>query len=207
MKIIITENHYKKILLESSKGSLDSIISNIKKFFAEVVKQSNEDERLLLSSLTTWGAGIGGMLMPLNEYIHTGNFHLNDFQMTCILFAAGALLYDEEKSNVDKIIKIIKEQNVYSEFKAVLKKGEELKSVFLNFMNSLNITLSNVTNMMSYAFIIPILNDIWSIAQNQSITMHDVQIITMRILAFKITTLSKNAIRELINKLIIRFRS
>ena len=56
----------------------------------------------------------------------------------------------------------IKKRKLSNEFKSAIKKSNELKSAFLGFLSSLNISLHNLSNMLSYAFLVPILPLIYS---------------------------------------------
>jgi hypothetical protein len=66
-------------------------------------------------------------------------------------------------------------------------------------------TLSSVTNIMSYAFIIPILPILWDMSQT-GVTKPEVKEIVIRLMSFGLTAISGNTLRELITKLVNRFR-
>lgn len=155
--------------------------------------------------LAIWGAGIGGIMVPLNEFIENGNFNLNEFQTASILCATAAILYGESKGVINQLVKVIKDEKVTEAFEVVLNKGVKLKRVFLDFVQSLNMTLSSVSNIMSYAFIIPILPLIWEISQT-GVTSQGIKEIVIRLMSFGLTAITGNTLRELFTKLINRFR-
>ena len=205
MKVLITEIQYQKILLESSKGSIDDLLNELNEFATMVIEKTQNDIGINLKMLLIWGAGVGGVMVPLNEFIQNGDFHLNDFQTASILCATAAILYGESKSVINQLIKVIKDEDVFDEFNQVLSKGIKLKKVFLNFIQSLNMTLSNVTNIMSYAFIIPILPLLWSMSQS-GISKPEIKEIVIRLMSFGLTAISGNTLRELVTKIVNRFR-
>jgi hypothetical protein len=205
MKLIISENQYNKLILESSKDSLTDFLSDLKEFASTVIEKTQSEVGINLKMLTIWGAGVGGIMVPLNEFIENGNFNLNNFQTASILCAAAAILYGESKGVINELVKIIKDEKVTDAFEVVLSKGVKLKRVFLDFIQSLNMTLSSVSNVMSYAFIIPILPLIWEISQT-GVTSQGVKEIVIRLMSFGLTAITGNTLRELFTKLINRFR-
>ena len=58
---------------------------------------------------------------------------------------------------------------------------------------------------MSYSFIIPILPMIWEMSQS-GIKGDEVKGIIVRLLSFGLVSVSGNALKELISKLVVRFR-
>jgi hypothetical protein len=205
MKVLITENQYRTILLESSKNSLNNVLDDLKEFATMVIEKTQQDVGINLKMLLIWGAGVGGVMAPLNEFIQNGDFNLNDFQIASILCATTAILYGESKSVINELFKVIKDEGIVDEFNRVLSKGSKLKKVFLNFIQSLNMTLSSVTNIMSYSFIIPILPILWDMSQT-GVTKPEVKEIVIRLMSFGLTAISGNTLRELITKLVNRFR-
>lgn len=205
MKVLITENQYRTILLESSKNSLNNVLEDLKEFATMVIEKTQQDVGVNLKMLLIWGAGVGGVMAPLNEFIQNGDFNLNDFQIASILCATTAILYGESKSVINELLKVIKDEGIVGEFNRVLSKGTKLKKVFLNFIQSLNMTLSSVTNIMSYAFIIPILPILWDMSQT-GVTKPEVKEIVIRLMSFGLTAISGNTLRELVTKLVNRFR-
>ena len=205
MKLIISENQYNKLILESSKDSLTDFLSDLKEFASTVIEKTQSEVGINLKMLTIWGAGVGGIMVPLNEFIENGNFNLNNFQTASILCAAAAILYGESKGVINELVKVIKDEKVTEAFEVVLNKGVKLKRVFLDFVQSLNMTLSSVSNIMSYAFIIPILPLIWEISQT-GVSSQRVKEIVIRLMSFGLTAITGNTLRELFTKLINRFR-
>ena len=205
MKLIISENQYNKLILESSKDSLTDFLSDLKEFASTVIEKTQSEVGINLKMLTIWGAGVGGIMVPLNEFIENGNFNLNDFQTASILCATAAILYGESKGVINELVKVIKDEKVTDAFEVVLNKGVKLKRVFLDFIQSLNMTLSSVSNIMSYAFIIPILPLIWEISQT-GVTSQGIKEIVIRLMSFGLTAITGNTLRELFTKLINRFR-
>jgi uncharacterized membrane protein len=203
--ILITESQKKTLLYESVNEEFTDIIKRNYDFVKDVVTQASEQMGVNLQFLITWGASIGGFIGPLNEFIQGRFPELTEEQITLILTGIIATYYIDNKKMVVKILNEIKSKGIMGEFTSVLRKSSQLKETFVEFVNSLNITLHKVTNIMSYAFLIPLIPIIYNSAVNQVISSSDVKEIALRISAFGLLTVSGIAVKELFSKLIKRF--
>jgi hypothetical protein len=174
-------------------------------FAKNVINQTSEQIGLNLQFLITWGASIGGFVGPLNEFIQGKFPDLSEMEVSLILTGIIATYYIDNKKLVAKILNEIKGLGLMGEFTSVLRKSSQLKETFIQFIESLNITLHKVTNIMSYAFIIPIIPLIYNSAVNMSIDSKDVKELALRIGAFGLLTVSGIVVKELFSKLIKRF--
>jgi len=205
MKILISENQYKSIILESPRKQINSDLNKLKNFAEEVIGKFQEDTGIQFRLLFTWGAAVGGILLPLNDFIEKGNFELNSFQSASILVATASILFGENSRLIKQIISKIKKDGIEEIFDIVLEKGNQLKQTFLDFIESLNVTMYTMTNIMSYAFLIPILPMIWEISNNGG-DVKDAKDIVTRLLSFGLTSVTGAFLKTLISKIIKRFR-
>jgi len=203
--ILINEGQKKLILKESINDSFGEIIKGSYEFTKKIIKMSSEQMGMNLEFLLTWGASIGGFVGPLNDFI-AGKFpELSDMELSLIITGVISLYYIDNKETVKKILGKIKEVGLYDEFGVLLKKSGELKSTFVDFITSLNITLHKVTNIMSYAFIIPIIPIIYESVNSGVISSSDYKEIALRLGSFGLLTVAGVLVRELFGKLIKRF--
>jgi hypothetical protein len=84
--------------------------------------------------------------------------------------------------------------------------SEQLKNTFLNFVESLGVTISSIGNMMAYTFLIPLLPEIYNLVQGTSQDV-DPSMIVKRIVNYGIVTVSSLLLKEIITKVVDRFRS
>ena len=205
MKVVLTESQYRAILLNESRDEFTNYLSNLKEFAETVITKTEQDLKINLNMLLIWGAGVGGVMAPLNDFIMSGNFNLNEFQVASILCATSAILFNESKSTIKTLVDHIKKQGIFEVFSQVLKKGTKLRQTFFKFIESLNMTMYTISNIMSYSFIIPILPIIWEMSQS-GIKGGEVKEIIVRLMSFGLVSVSGNALKELITKLVARFR-
>lgn len=205
--LLINENQKRLILKESVNDEFGEMVKQNYNFVKDIIKQSSEQIGVNLEFLITWGATIGGFVGPLNEFIQGKFPTMSDVEISLVLTGIIANYYVDNKELVGKIFKSIKENNLSNEFRSVLKKSEQLKTTFIQFIKSLNITLHKVTNIMSYAFIIPIIPIIYESVSNGVIENSDAKEIGFRMASFGVLTITGIVLKELISKLIRRFSS
>lgn len=205
--LLINENQKRLILKESVNDEFGEMVKQNYNFVKDIIKQSSEQIGVNLEFLITWGATIGGFVGPLNEFIQGKFPTMSDVEISLVLTGIIANYYVDNKELVGKIFKSIKENNLSNEFRSVLKKSEQLKTTFVQFIKSLNITLHKVTNIMSYAFIIPIIPIIYESVSNGVIENSDAKEIGFRMASFGVLTITGIVLKELISKLIRRFSS
>jgi hypothetical protein len=203
--LLINESQKKLILLESINDEFGDVIKKNYDFAKKIIKISSEQISINLEFLFTWGATIGGFIGPLNDFI-VGRFpELSDVELSLILTGVIAVHYVDNKRTVNRIMEHIKEKGIFDVFSSALKKSEELKTTFLNFISSLNLTLHKVTNIMSYAFIIPLIPMIYESVSNGILTIDAGKEIALRLGSFGLITITGVTLREFIIKLINRF--
>ena len=207
MKIAVTEHQKKFIITESISEEFNSIIERGYNFTKEILEKSAEQIGINIQFAITWGASIGGMVGPLNDFIKNTESEMSDIEISLLLTGIIASYYVDNKEYVKKILTKIKEKGLSEDFLRVFKKSQELKNAFFDFIESLNITLHKVTNIMSYTFIIPIIPMLYDMATSSNLDGEQISEIAKRLASFGVLTVSGILVRELINKIIKRFKS
>jgi len=204
--LLINENQKRIILRESVNDEFGDMVKQNYKFVKDVLKMSSQQMGMNFEFLFTWGASIGGFIGPLNEFI-SGRFpNVSDVEMSLILTGIIATFYMNNKEMIRKILERIKSEGLSEEFKTSLNKANQLKSTFVDFMDGLNITLHSVTNIMSYAFIIPLIPIVYSAVISGAFKTGDAKEIAIRLSSFGVLTVSGIVVKELFSKLIRVFK-
>ena len=207
MKIAVTEHQKKFIITESISEEFNSIIERGYNFTKEILEKSAEQIGINIQFAITWGASIGGMVGPLNDFIKNTESEMSDIEISLLLTGIIASYYVDNKEYVKKILNKIKEKGLSDVFLRVFKKSQELKNAFFDFIESLNITLHKLTNIMSYTFIIPIIPMLYDMATSSNLDGEQISEIAKRLVSFGVLTVSGILVKELINKIIKRFNS
>lgn len=202
MNIIISESQLRFLLENNNKSSLSEDIKSLYDFTKDIVNKSKDKFGIDLTLLMTWGAAVGGLVMPLDNYIRTGEFDLTEDQLTLILIGCISTLFLDNKRMFQKVYKKCKEEGIEGVLDQVVNKGSELKKSFIGFLSSLNLSIKNVTSLVRYSFLIPIISDLQSIGGDGD----DIKIISLRIaeriLAAGVITISVETLSKLIEKIL-----
>ena len=122
------------------------------KFLKDVKKQFGIDFTFLL----TWGSVIGGFVGPISNYMEDRYSNLSESDITLICFGITLTFFSSNKEKLHKVLEIIKEKKLITFFDRAMIKSYELRDAMFNFLESLNITFSKVSNMIAYTFFNPI---------------------------------------------------
>jgi hypothetical protein len=205
MKIIITENQNKALLNESVSESIIRSYRSMKKFTEKVLKETKETTGLDFEFLMSWGSTLGGLMMPVSQFIEGNHPELTSLDISLLITGAMVTYYTSNKKVLSKILESIKEKGLVDVFDEVLSSTSNLKDTFLSFISSLNITMGKMANMLAYTFLIPLLPQLYEMAQT-GYDQNTVNQIVKRILSYGTIIGSSAIIRELIKKIIARFR-
>ena len=205
MNILITESQERMILNESIGREFGNILkqnSDVGKLISSQIKEIMGGDKV---ALLTFGASIGGLMGPVNDFLEGKYPSMNGVEISLLLTGAVATFFFNSPKLIGKIKSKIKEKGLETEFGVALSKTKELNETFLDFVESLNITLFKVTNVLGFAFLIPLLPYIHQISEgNLSIT--DIDKIVKILLSYGVITISSATLKELIIKLIKRFK-
>ena len=205
MNILITESQERMILNESIGRELCNILkqnSDIGGLISSQIKEIMGSDKV---GLLTFGASIGGLMGPVGDFLEGKYPSMNDLEISLLLTGAIATFFYNSPKLLKKVKNMITEKNLDSEFEVTLSKTAELRDTFFEFMESLNITLFKVTNVLGFAFLIPLLPYIHQISEGRLSIMDINKIVTM-LVSYGVITISSSTLKEILVKLIKRFK-
>lgn len=204
MEFLIKESQLKVILNEENSSRITESIKTLNNYTVNLVKQLKSFYGLNFKMLLTWGTSVGGLMMPLDNFIKSGNFNLNEREEILILGAIACILFSENQKNIDTLINKIKEDGLYDVFEIIKNKGEELKTSFVDFLLSLKVSIGSFLEMTAYAFLIPIIFDVLNTVDQSVSIRQGSLLVAERIIASGLVFLSKEAIYNVVRKIIKR---
>ena len=175
-------------------------------FTTNIVNRVGKSYGLNLKMLTTWGASVGGLVLPLDNYIRTGNFNLTDDQRYLVLAGIAFIMFFENKRGLDKVLEKIKSEGLEDTFKIVLEKSKDLKNSFKSFLSSINVTVSSFMDTVAYSFLIPIIVDIQSAAMRSTDLKETSLIIAERLIASGVVIVTAKVLSSVIKKILERLK-
>jgi hypothetical protein len=206
MEFLITESQLKKILTEQERSRMDGYMKQLNSFTKQIVNRVLKSYGLNLRMLLTWGTSVGGMVLPLDRYLRTGNFYLTDNQRMLVLAGIAFTLFFETKSPLSKLLKLIKEEGLSDVYKVGLNKGKQLKESFLNFMSSVNVSTGSFMDTVAYSFLIPIITDIQEAAMSGGDPKETAIMIAQRLSASGVVIIGSQVLSRTIKKIIDRIK-
>jgi hypothetical protein len=206
MDFLINESQLRTILQEQDQSKMGNYMKELYSFTSNLVNRAKKTYGLNLKLLLTWGASVGGLVMPLDSFIRTGRFELTDEQATLILIGVACTYFYDNVKTLKTILNKIKEEGLEDTFKEVLIKSRNLRDSFFNFMKSANITLGSTLELATYSFLIPIITDIQSAITEGSDIQTTAMTIAKRLFASGVVLIGQIALTETIKKIIKKFQ-
>jgi len=204
MNYIITEHQMKIITEGVTSNKFSENMKRLYSFSTRMISKVEKKYGINLRLLSTWGPAVGGLVMPLDNFIKTRNFNFTEQQTALVLAGIAATLFLDNKSVLTKILNKIKEEGIIDGFKEVLGYGKELKKVFVRFMESLSTSINSVSEILSYSFLIPIIGDIQNMLGKNPDIMESSKLIGERLLSSGVVIVGAVTLIEVINKILRR---
>jgi len=206
MEFLISESQLRTILMEQDKSKMSGYMKKLYSFTNNMVNRVSKSYGLNLKMLLTWGASVGGMVMPLDNYLKTNNFNMTDDQRYLVLAGVAFMFFFESNKSITKILEKIKEEGLEDVFNDVMKKGLELKESFKSFLSTINVTISSFLDTVAYSFLIPIIVDIQSIVANSTNLKESSILIAERLIASGVVTVGAKVLANVIRKISERIK-
>jgi hypothetical protein len=163
MEFLITESQLRVLLQEEEKSQLGLYVKNMYAFTKQMLNKVFRSYGINLRMLLTWGTSVGGLVLPLDQYLRTQHLGLNEDQRMLVLVGIIFALFFETKRPFMKIMSLIKENGLEDIFQDGLRKGTQLRDAFTNFLSSANTGVGTFLEAIAYSFLIPIITDVQSV--------------------------------------------
>jgi hypothetical protein len=206
MNFLITEGQLKILMNEGYKSFFAENMRILNAFTNSLINKVKRKFALNLKLLSTWGTSVGGLVLPLDEYIRTNEFKVDENQAALILLGVVSIIYFDNKSLFEKIYSKIKEEGLEQIFLKVYTKGLKLREAFLGFLNSLQLSITSISELISYSFLIPIILDIQNLVRSSGDFEKTAENITERIVASGLVLVSTEILNEVLRKISKRIK-
>jgi hypothetical protein len=206
MDIILTESQYVQLLIERNESKIANAFEKSANITKKVVKDVRDQYKIDFTSAGTWGAVIGGFIGPIMSYMNHTYSNLSQDDINLIMFGIILTFFSSNKEKLNKVLQIIKEKGIITFFDRAILKAYDLKDVFLNFMDSLNITISKVSNMISYCFLIPLIPILKDLVE-MDISKDQIDLIVMGVTHWLGLSIGSKYIEQIVKSIIKRIKT
>ena len=129
--ILITEQQKRILMLESINNEIEDSVDDNQKLFKRISRFSIEEFSNNLGFLMTWGAGIGGFVKPVNDFLEGRYPELPERNITLILLAVIGTIFMNKRTFIKEVLNKVKEKGLIEEFKSSINKAKDLKNTFI----------------------------------------------------------------------------
>ena len=206
MKVVISETQYFKVLTESKKIEVESALSDSKRFTRKLMSDVKEQFGIDFSFAATWGSVIGGFAKPISDYLHGIHPELTDSQLSLIIFGIVLTFFSSSTEKLKTVLDIIKDKKLITFFNQGLMKAYDLRDSLFSFLESLNLTFSKVSNMIAYAFLIPITPLLYNVA-TMDLTQDQIELIAKSVGHWGGIIIPSKMLYAIVKRMIERFRT
>jgi hypothetical protein len=202
MEFLITESQLRVLLQEEEKSQLGLYVKNMYAFTKQMLNKVFKSYGINLRMLLTWGTSVGGLVLPLDQYLRTQHLGLNEDQRMLVLVGIIFALFFETKRPFVKIMSLIKENGLEDIFQDGLRKGTQLRDAFTNFLSSANTGVGTFLEAIAYSFLIPIITDVQSVlGQTEDIETAAI-LIAERLLAAGVILIGRQTLIDVIKNVL-----
>jgi len=206
MDVILNENQYKKIILEVAKKKIEGSSEENKNLIKRIVSDVKREFKLDLKFILTYSVTIGGLIGPVYEIISSSVPSLSNVEMSLISVGVIMTYYYNNSDLLNKILIKIRDNGLINEFNLMLEKAENLKLAFFDFVQSLNVTIGSMSNILAFTFLLGVLSTLVNFSENDFTNLETNKLI-MSLMGYFGTLASKHITKELLTKMIERFKS
>ncbi len=199
MDILITESQKGILLTESIAEALLEIYSGTKDYTSDLYKRVKNRLKLNFGILLTFSAAIGGVVEPLESFLVGEYPDLSEDQLLLILTAVVAILWKENSKLIRELLDKIKSLGLNKELMTALKKSNQLKNSFKQFLTNSLQGLSFSFDVLSYTYMIPLLGYLVMMYQGQEISPEQAELLVTRLSSIGGLTIGSEVISKIVD--------
>lgn len=199
MKFIITEEQYKQILNESIQENISKKIEKFKEFFQKIIDDLKKSYNFHIKFGLTYGAGIGAIIQPITDYLNSRYPNLETSQIEMLAVASIMVVFFEGKE-IEKVEQKISEENLENELADGVGYTEVLSRKFKKVINVLGMSIYRMSDIVAYAFLLPLLTEIYKF-MDKGIDAMDFDMISKSIMVSTGIMIGGNLIKRMVERL------
>lgn len=187
----------KRQLMESTQDNLSQDLMSLYSDSKKVLKDFDDAWDLNLKLLSTWGASLGGIMLPVKNWIEQKYPELSYEQVILVLMGSIISFFYDNEYFINAIVKKIMKEGLMNEFKQSTIVAQRLISSLNNLLSKMDFYGRDNVDYLSFAFFLPMLEDL-----KKEVTMENLDSITNKIYNSGVVLTNKLNIKFFLRKLI-----
>lgn len=184
-------------LTESVGGNLDQDLMTLYIESKKVLNDFDKFWNLNLKLLSTWGAALGGIMLPTKNWIEQKYPDLSYEQVILVLMGSIIGFFYDNEYFINTILKKIKKEGLLEEFKYASLVSQKLMDSLYSLLEKVDFNSRDNVDYVSFAFVLPILNDL-----KKSVSQENLDELTKKIISSGVVLSSSSKVRFFLSKLL-----
>lgn len=188
----------KKSLLKESVQ--DKLTQDLMILYSDSKKILNDFDKiwdLNLKLLSTWGAALGGIMLPMKKWIEEKFPQLSYKQVILVLMGSIVGFYYDNEYFITNILRKIKKEGLLDQFKQSIIMAQRLNNSLNTLLDKMQFYGDDFVDYLSFAFVLPMMEDL-----KNSITSDNLEIISDKMVSSGLILTSKLKMKFFLRKLL-----
>ena len=188
----------KKSLLKESVQ--DKLTQDLMILYSDSKKILNDFDKiwdLNLKLLSTWGAALGGIMLPMKKWIEEKFPQLSYKQVILVLMGSIVGFYYDNEYFITNILRKIKKEGLLDQFKQSVIMAQRLNNSLNTLLDEMQFYGDDFVDYLSFAFVLPMMEDL-----KNSITSDNLEIISDKMVSSGLILTSKLKMKFFLRKLL-----
>jgi hypothetical protein len=188
----------KKSLLKESVQ--DKLTQDLMILYSDSKKILNDFDKiwdLNLKLLSTWGAALGGIMLPMKKWIEEKFPQLSYKQVILVLMGSIVGFYYDNEYFITNILRKIKKEGLLDQFKQSVIMAQRLNNSLNTLLDEMQFYGDDFVDYLSFAFVLLMMEDL-----KNSITSDNLEIISDRMVSSGFILISKLKMKFFLRKLL-----
>ena len=163
----------------------------------KILKDFDKIWDLNLKLLSTWGAALGGIMLPMKKWIEEKFPQLSYKQVILVLMGSIVGFYYDNEYFITNILRKIKKEGLLDQFKQSVIMAQRLNNSLNTLLDEMQFYGDDFVDYLSFAFVLPMMEDL-----KNSITSDNLEIISDRMVSSGFILISKLKMKFFLRKLL-----
>lgn len=187
----------KSLLKESVQDKLSQDLMILYSDSKKILNDFDDIWDLNLKLLSTWGAALGGIMLPMKKWIEEKFPQLSYKQVILVLMGSIVGFYYDNEYFITNILRKIKKEELLDQFKQSVIMAQRLNNSLNTLLDNIHFYGDDFVDYLSFAFVLPMMEDL-----KNSVNSDNLEIISDRMVNSGFILTSKSKMKFFLSKLL-----